>query len=267
MNQTLTVKTAFGIVFVSVLIAILVGSIPFFFSSTFLPEENTRTLSFLSIFLGQSFMIIPLLVFLHFRKEPLANRFRLHPVPTPVLSATILLSVGIVIISDEIDRLINLILPQPDYFDQLANMLRFDSVWSIIFLLFTISILAPLSEELLFRGFLQKFLEESWKDVTKAILITSIFFAFIHMNPYWIIQIYFMGILLGYLAWRTGSVIPSFILHGLNNIFALFLNNTTSSIEQIYSWNGHVSPLLLAAAVGLIIIGFKRLHTQLEILS
>jgi len=63
MNQTLTVKTAFGIVLVSVLIAILVGSFPFFFSSTFLPEENTRTLSLLSIFLGQGFMIIPLLVF------------------------------------------------------------------------------------------------------------------------------------------------------------------------------------------------------------
>ena len=267
MNQTLTVKTAFGIVLVSVLIAILAGSFPFFFSSTFLPEENTRTLSLLSIFLGQGFMIIPLLVFLYFRKESFANRFRLQSVPTTVLSATILLSVGIIVISDEIDRLTNLILPQPDSFDQLENMLRFDSIWSAVFLLFTISILAPLTEELIFRGFLQKFLEESWKDVTKAILITSIFFAFIHMNPYWIIQIYFMGVLLGYLAWRTGSIIPGFILHGLNNIFALFLNNTTSSIEQIYSWNGHVSPLLLAAAVGLIIIGFKRLHTHLEILS
>ncbi|HIO40049.1 MAG TPA: CPBP family intramembrane metalloprotease [Candidatus Marinimicrobia bacterium] len=146
-------------------------------------------------------------------------------------------------------------------------MLRFDSVLSAFFLLSTISILAPLGEELLFRGFLQKILEESWKDITKAVLITSIFFAFIHMNPYWIIQIYLMGILLGYLAWRTGSIIPSFILHGLNNTFALFLNNATPSIEHIYSWNGHVTPLLLAIAVGLIIFGFKRLNTHLEILS
>ena len=267
MNQTLTVKNAFGIVLVSVLVAILAGSVPFFFSTTFLPEENTRTTSLLSLFFGQTFMIVPLLLFLHLKKEPLAERLRLHPVSTTVLSATTLLSVGIVIISDEIDRLTNLLLPQPDYFNQLENMLRFDSVLSVFFLLSTISILAPLGEELLFRGFLQKILEESWKDITKAVLITSVFFAFIHMNPYWIIQIYLMGILLGYLAWRTGSIIPGFILHGLNNTFALFLNNTTSSIEHIYSWNGHVTPLLLVIAVGLIIFGFKRLHTHLEILS
>ena len=267
MNQTLTVKNAFGIVLVSILVAILAGSVPFFFSTTFLPEENTRTTSLLSLFFGQAFMIVPLLLFLHLKKEPLAQRLRLQPVSTTVLSATTLLSVGTVIISDEIDRLTNLVLPQPDYFNQLENMLRFDSVLSVFFLVATISILAPLGEEILFRGFLQKILEESWKDITKAVLITSIFFAFIHMNPYWIIQIYLMGILLGYLAWRTGSIIPSFILHGLNNTFALFLNNTTSSIEHIYSWNGHVTPLLLAIAVGLIIFGFKRLHTHLEILS
>ena len=159
MNQTLTVKNAFGIVLVSILVAILAGSVPFFFSTTFLPEENTRTTSLLSLFFGQAFMIVPLLLFLHLKKEPLAQRLRLRPVSTTVLSATTLLSVGTVIISDEIDRLTNLVLPQPDYFNQLENMLRFDSVLSVFFLVSTISSLAPLGEELLFRGFLQKILE------------------------------------------------------------------------------------------------------------
>ena len=78
-------------------------------------------------------MIVPLLLFLHLKKEPLAERLRLQPVSTTDLSATTLLSVGIVIISDEIDRLANLVLPQPDYFNQLSNMLRFDSVLSVFF--------------------------------------------------------------------------------------------------------------------------------------
>ena len=64
MNQTLTVKNAFGIVLISILVAILAGSVPFFFSTTFLPEENTRTTSLLSLFFGQTFMIVPLLLFL-----------------------------------------------------------------------------------------------------------------------------------------------------------------------------------------------------------
>jgi len=135
MNQTLTVKNAFGIVLVSILVAILAGSVPFFFSTTFLPEENTRTTSLLSLFFGQAFMIVPLLLFLHLKKEPLAQRLRLQPVSTTVLSATTLLSVGTVIISDEIDRLTNLVLPQPDYFNQLENMLRFvtaDKIFNFI---------------------------------------------------------------------------------------------------------------------------------------
>ena len=50
-----------------------------------------------------------------------------------------------------------------------------------------------------------------WKDITKAVLVTSLFFAMIHFNPYWTIQIYLLGVILGFLSWKTKSVIPSII--------------------------------------------------------
>ena len=115
---------------------------------------------------------------------------RIHSVPLNIVFTTILLSFGVVILLDEIDRIASLFLPRSEFLAQLSSLLAFDSLGTAIILLVTISILAPLSEELLFRGFLQKVLEESWKDVTKAVLITSLFFAAVHMNPGWLIQIY-----------------------------------------------------------------------------
>ena len=64
-------------------------------------------------------------------------------------------------------------------------------------------------------------LEKHWKDVTRAILITALLFSMIHMNPYWFAQIYILGVLLGFIAWKTKSVIPALVLHGMNNAMAM----------------------------------------------
>ena len=113
----------------------------------------------------------------------------------------------------------------------------------------TIVALAPLGEEILFRGFLQKKLEESWQDITRAVLVTSLFFAFIHMNSYWFIQIYFLGIFLGFLSWKSKSIIPSLILHSVNNCAAVLLSFTKIDIESIYLWKGHLSPIIILTAI------------------
>ena len=111
---------------------------------------------------------------------------------------------------------------------------------------------------------LQKVLEKSWEDITKAILVTSLFFVLVHLNPYWIVQIYLLGMLLGYLSWRTNSIIPGIILHGLNNGFAVALNNTENVFSRYYNWYEHVNPLWIFIAIILIIFGFKMLNKNLE---
>ena len=93
-----------------------------------------------------------------------------------------------------------------------------------IFLFLSVVIVAPIGEEIVFRGFLQKFLEDYWKDITRAVLVTSLFFAMIHFNPFWTIQIYLLGVVLGFLAWKTKSVFPSIMLHSINNGTAYILS-------------------------------------------
>tara|TARA_Y100001949_G_scaffold119028_1_gene101141 strand:- start:176 stop:685 length:510 start_codon:yes stop_codon:yes gene_type:complete len=168
---------------------------------------------------------------------------------------------------DEMDRILAYAFGHEQVLAELSDILIIDSTLIGLLLAITVVILAPLGEEILFRGFLQKLLEETWQDITRAVLITSLFFAFIHMNPVWVIQIYFLGVVLGYLAWRTGSILTSLILHSLNNGTALILTNYSGTIEQYYLWNNHVSPIFLCLAAISLWAGFMRLNKFSEVVS
>jgi membrane protease YdiL (CAAX protease family) len=263
MNRTLTVRSAFGIVLFSVLSALIVSGL---FSA---PDSSTTADSvpalstYLAMFIGQAFLIIPCLAYLNWKRLPLTTYLRLRPLPLNRLAGTIILSIGSIILIEEINILTGLVLPVPDEsFLGWETMLNPSNPLSMAFLIGTIVILAPVGEEILFRGFLQTFLESAWRDVTKAVLFTSLFFAVIHFNPYWVVQIYLLGILLGYLTWRTGSILASIVFHILVNGTSLLLNHSVDRLEDLLLWHGHVTPLLLLLGGGLFYVGYKQLQPK-----
>ena len=80
------------------------------------------------------------------------------------------------------------------------------------------------------------------------------------MNPFWFAQIYILGILLGFLAWKTNSIIPPLILHCLNNLIALVLSFTANNETSFYLYKGHVSPWILLLAIIIVYTGFKEIN-------
>jgi len=259
MKNTLTIKTAFGIVIASLFSAFFAGAVVLGIGLSN-PEEPQKTYTFISFIIGQGFMLVPLFWFLRSRKEPIAKRLRIRFVSSDVIISTIYLSFGIIILSDELDRIIQIFLPAPEYILDLNGLLQPESIVGFFLLFIAVVIIAPLGEELLFRGFLQQILEKHWKDVTKAVLVTALFFAMIHMNPYWFVQIYILGILLGFLAWKTKSVLPPLILHGINNAMAMFFSFAEIENNSIYIFNGHVAPWFIFFATYAILRGFKSIN-------
>lgn len=264
MSQIISVRLAFLIVFFSVILALMLGSLFGALDPSILSGADPGLSAYIAMFMGQGFLIIPTLFFLTRKNLSLAENLRFHPVSSKVIAATILLSLGAMIISDEINILVDKFIPMPESFLQVEAMLTPDNTLSLFLLIITIVIIAPIGEELLFRGFLQKLLEDIWGDITKAILVSSLFFAAIHFNPYWMIQIYFLGILLGYLAWRTQSVIPCIIFHVIINGASLLFTSLGDSLESIMIWNGHINPLILFIGTGLFIYGFNQLKVVTE---
>ena len=86
--------------------------------------------------------------------------------------------------------------------------------WGIV----SIAIIGPVAEEVLFRwGIMRHYMPGgAWR----AILISALAFGIIHMNPAQVPFAAAMGVMLGILYWRSGSIAWPIALHILNNSLA-----------------------------------------------
>jgi len=87
-------------------------------------------------------------------------------------------------------------------------------------LLFAITVLIPIGEESLFRGFLFRGWLRSPRDAWPVIVLTAGLFAIIHVQYDWFLigQVFAFGVLFGWMRWITGSTILTIVLHGLVNL-------------------------------------------------
>lgn len=84
----------------------------------------------------------------------------------------------------------------------------------------SIAIMGPILEEMLFRGALQGYLQAICGKTWVAIVISSLVFGVVHMNPAQMPFAFLLGILFGWLYYRTGSLLPGIVGHVLNNFVA-----------------------------------------------
>lgn len=94
---------------------------------------------------------------------------------------------------------------------------------AIVLLFIAIVIVAPVCEEIAFRGFLFRGLSMSRLGVPGAIVLTAAMWALMHVQYDWFViaQIFLLGIFLGWLRWATGSTVLTIVLHFITN-FAAF---------------------------------------------
>jgi uncharacterized protein len=84
-------------------------------------------------------------------------------------------------------------------------------------------ILAPLWEELAFRGFLLSALAKTRLGFWGAALISNSLWASLHGMYSWagLVSVFVAGLILSWLVWRTGSIKPAIVTHAIGNLFAL----------------------------------------------
>jgi membrane protease YdiL (CAAX protease family) len=78
------------------------------------------------------------------------------------------------------------------------------------------SLLVPFSEELVFRGVLARSLSTRWSAMA-AIALSALAFMLYHCNPYQLTPIFVFGAIAAFLTLRSGSIVPSIVMHALNN--------------------------------------------------
>ena len=121
----------------------------------------------------------------------------------------------------------------------------------------TIGLLAPLSEEIVMRGGILKELLKSTKlSPWGAIAISALFFSLIHMNPAQMPHAFVIGLLLGWMYWRTGSILPGVAYHWANNSAAYVIYNIypDPDIKLIELFKGSETHVILAVVFSLLIL-------------
>lgn len=97
------------------------------------------------------------------------------------------------------------------------------SVGVLVLNLFVIAFMAAISEELFFRGVLQKVIIECTKNKHIGVWLSAIIFSAFHMQFYGFIPRMLMGAFLSYLFLWSGSLWPGILAHFINNGMAVLL--------------------------------------------
>ena len=84
----------------------------------------------------------------------------------------------------------------------------------------TISLLAPILEEVMFRGAIQGYLTRKLGNPWLAMAIAALVFGVYHMNPVQVVYASMFGFILGWMYYRTGSLMSVIVGHVLNNSIA-----------------------------------------------
>ena len=90
-----------------------------------------------------------------------------------------------------------------------------------------VGILVPLTEEMVFRGAILRSLLDmmSKKNHWVAIMISAAMFGLAHGNAAQFVNALLMGLLLGWMYYRTKSLVPGILMHWVNNTMAYILAN------------------------------------------
>lgn len=199
-----SIKQSWGIVGIVLLSMILLSPINIFLNNVLSKEISSLVYYLFSM--GAAFWIIH-----QIRK----NRTGVSEYNFDFSSDKIMLLVSIAIIAIQtgISSPIIELLPMPDFvkniFLEFANQ---NGVYSFI----TIVIAAPIFEELIFRGIILNGLLKKYSPL-KSILISSILFGVIHLNPWQFISALILGMFSGWVYYKTKKLTLSILIHAVNN--------------------------------------------------
>lgn len=153
--------------------------------------------------------------------------------------------------------------PMPEWLEKLMDqMLEGSPLWAT---LLSVSVFAPLFEEWLCRGMILRGLLTRMKPST-AIVISAAFFAILHMNPWQAIPAFCLGVLFGFVYYKTGSLKLTMLMHCVNNTMAVVLSKipvlkdaeTFMDVMSPWAYAGAYISLAVALASAIVILSSYR---------
>lgn len=163
--------------------------------------------------------LVTLAVFIYARWAPV-SRVWLASHPWAVLIWVVFLALGTILPSEWLQEQIQTEMPA-------ATVAMFEKIMGEPTGYVAIGILAPLAEELVFRGAVLRHLlrlfprHYHWVPIALSALI----FGAVHLNLPQFVHATLIGLVLGWMYYRTGSIVPGVVFHWVNNTVAYVMFN------------------------------------------
>jgi membrane protease YdiL (CAAX protease family) len=152
---------------------------------------------------------------LYWNRLPFRRAFPIKRITPLQLLGAVVIVLGAGVLLSEADNACRALLPPPEFMQKLFRDMFYseERLFSRVFLLV---IVAPITEELLFRGIILRGLLSRYRPAV-AVVLTALLFAALHLNPWQFISALFLGSLFGWFYLRTGSVALCVLAHAMAN--------------------------------------------------
>ena len=143
------------------------------------------------------------------------------------LKMSLIVSVATIALSFMTDSLTKVLPEAPQWFKDAMDAIMDAPIWLT---LLSVSVFAPLFEEWLCRGLVLRGLLQK-QSPAAAVSISAAFFAVLHMTPWQAVPAFILGLLFGYVYYKTGSLKLTMLMHCVNNTFAVIFSKIPEFAE------------------------------------
>jgi membrane protease YdiL (CAAX protease family) len=140
--------------------------------------------------------------------------FKLNNVSPFLWMAIIVFMIGFVVVTSELDNILNYILPMPEMFKDIFETLMAEQMFIVAIIV--MAIIPAFTEELFFRGFILDGFNRNYTK-QKAILLSALLFGIIHLNPWQFLSGFIIGLFSAWICINTNSIWLSIYIHLFNN--------------------------------------------------
>jgi sodium transport system permease protein len=188
-----------------------------------------------------------------------ATTFRLAPPPAKALVAAAAIGLAAPVLNVALVRLLDLNIQSEEMERINREMSAFVEASPVVAAL-VFGVLPAVCEELFFRGFVLSGLSSAFRGrgaEARAVVLSSVLFAVFHIFPEKWLPTFLVGLLLGFLAIRTGSIWPGMLAHAINNASAVLrgwkpVGDLADRVGE--SVSRPVAAVALVAAIGLLLL-------------
>lgn len=207
--------------------------------------------------------VLTICLFAKFKWSPVSRRW-LRGKPWGILFWTVVMALGSILPSEWLVEQMEYTMPE-------STEKLFEAIMGEPWGYAAVGILAPLAEEMVFRGAilrtLLRMMDTRWHWM--AIILSAVLFGLVHGNLPQFVHATLIGLLLGWMYYRTGSILPGVMFHWVNNTVAYVMFNIMPQMEDgklidIFHGNERMMVLGLIFSLFIMIPGVVQLNMRMR---